>query len=152
MIAPGLTRVEGRGSATIHDVTLGDVPKPLIANTSAALKALLAEEAILLKSLDRTKLSVAALATYLGSLNIQHLEPSNLGAVLDSFRESGRKLDEELLSQDRELEELAEKVLQESSLLSQPSGDVRLRKQVSVGVFADGDVDVEIAVIYGAQT
>ena len=144
-----LNRVEGRGSATIHDVTLGDIPAPPVESRSEELDALNAEHEIVTKARERTVRAIAGLGTYLDSLDIQHLDPGKLTAVLESYDSSGKRLDEALIGQDKMLKDLSERIKEETKRLKKPSGDVRLRKQVTVGVFADSEADVEVAVIYG---
>jgi len=142
-------RVEGRGSATIHDVTLGDIPTPPVESRSEELDSLNAEHEVLTKARERTVRAIAALGTYLDSLDIQHLDPGKLTTVLESYDSSGKRLDEALIRQDKKLKDLSERIKEETKRLKKPSGDVRLRKQVTVGVFADSEADVEVAVIYG---
>jgi len=144
--------VEGRGSATIHDVTLGDIPTPPVESRSDELDSLNAEHEIVSKARERTVRAIAALGTYLDSLDIQHLDPGKLTTVLESYDSSGKRLDEALIGQDKKLKDLSERIEEETNRLKKPSGDVRLRKQVTVGVFADSEADVEVAVIYGTPT
>ena len=144
--------MEGRGSATIHDVTLGDIPTPPVESRSDELDSLNAEHEIVSKARERTVRAIAALGTYLDSLDIQHLDPGKLTTVLESYDSSGKRLDEALIGQDKKLKDLSERIEEETNRLKKPSGDVRLRKQVTVGVFADSEADVEVAVIYGTPT
>ncbi|KAF8999068.1 hypothetical protein BDQ17DRAFT_1427976 [Cyathus striatus] len=90
-------RVEGRGSATIQDVTLG--PTPLTSSThptSSALKALLLKQNRLQSSLSHAQKSLSSLEKYLNALTPEYTEPSSIHDFLKTYEATATELDEKI--------------------------------------------------------
>ncbi|KAJ7268023.1 hypothetical protein C8J57DRAFT_1450382 [Mycena rebaudengoi] len=123
-------RVEGRGAATIHDVTVSSAKGVHIPTTSPELTVLLRKKAKISSALARCEKSLASLEQYLGSLTVQHLEVSKLENVMDNYDSTGGKLD------DKKAE------------IAVPHENDKLRVKAAINVFAQAAGNVEIALIY----
>ncbi|KAJ7456133.1 hypothetical protein FB451DRAFT_1373005 [Mycena latifolia] len=77
-------RVEGRGAAKIHDVTVSKAPEEHAPTSSSELSALLSKR-------ERTANALAR--WYLKSLTVTHLEVANLQSVMEAYDSTGEKLD-----------------------------------------------------------
>ena len=145
-----MSRVEGRGAATIHGVTISNIVPPSTPTTSDTLKDLLKKKKRTEKACERAKKSLAALETYLASLKIEHLAASNLREVVDGYDTAASELDDKIAELDDVLIETNEAISVEQAKLSGPTGNEKLDVKVSIGVFADFEGEVDIALIYGA--
>jgi hypothetical protein len=144
------TRVEGRGAATIHDVTIFDIPAPSAPTTSPALEELGAKKNDVKSTLERSKRLLASLDTFSGSLSVEHLDPpSKLSAVLAAYEENAKPLQKTIFHSEKELKKLQDEYNAERRKLSTPHDDARLRVGASVGVFAQAEGELEITLIYG---
>ncbi|KAJ6498209.1 hypothetical protein DFH09DRAFT_1446849 [Mycena vulgaris] len=119
-------RVEGRGAATIHDVTVSK-----IAN-----------------ALAQCQKALASLAQYLGSLSVQHLEVSKLENVLESYEASGERLNAKKSEFTQELRIVETTIVVERAQITAPHENDRLRMKAAIGLFAQAAGDLEIALIY----
>ncbi|KAF8148209.1 hypothetical protein B0H34DRAFT_669000 [Crassisporium funariophilum] len=145
-------RVEGRGSATIHDVTISTIVPPPALTSSDALVALCAKEKRLEKALERTKKSLASLETYLESLNVEHLKVTQLREVVKNYDETGEELDDKVTELEKELLETTAAIKEERLKISGPSGNEKLNLKASIGVFADFEGEIKIALIYAVSS
>lgn len=132
-------------------MTLSDTPQPAVSSTSADLEALLSKKEWNEKALARAKKSLASLEAYLSTLHVQHIDVADLGKVMDSYDAAGQKLDEKVTELEKTLKGIEADIKTEREKLTGPSqtGDERLRKRVTVGVFAEFKGEVEITLIYG---
>lgn len=146
-----ICRVEGRGVATIHDVTISTIIPPPSPASSDILKELLAKKRRTEKTCERAKNSLTALQTYLGSLKIQNLDPSNLRAVLNSYDKAAEELDDKIAELENVLAEIDQAIWAEKIRLSGPIGNGNLNLKVSVGIFADFEGEINIVLIYGVH-
>lgn len=142
-------RVEGRGAATIHDVTISNIPKPPAPTSSQHLKALLAKQERTQKALARCNKALKSFESYLGSLNTQHLAVGDLSKIVDNFDSTGGRLDDKVSELETQLEEINEDIKIEIGKLSGPTVNQRLNIRAAIGVFADFEGEVEVALIYG---
>ena len=147
----GWNRVEGRGSATIHDVTISNIMPPPAPTTSSTLTSLLAKQNKTEKALARTENSLASLETYLDSLNTGHVDVSKLKDVVRHYDTTAEELDNKVTKLEEELKELKTTVTAEQQKLSGPTGIEKLSLKAAIGVFADYEGEVKIALIYGTQ-
>ncbi|KAF7325513.1 hypothetical protein MKEN_00400300 [Mycena kentingensis (nom. inval.)] len=141
-------RVEGRGKATIHDVSVTSAKGEHVPTTSAALTALLKKREETLNAQARVDKSVTALEVYLASLSVQHLEYSKLESVMESYNAAGEKLDGKRAELREELKALQAEIEQEQARIAVPHENDKLRVKAAIGVFAEQAGDVEIALIY----
>jgi hypothetical protein len=142
-------RVEGRGSATIHGVTISTIVPPPSPTSSDTLKELLNKKRRIEKACERAEKSLTGLETYLESLKIEHLAASNLRDVINSYDKAAEELDDRITGLENELAETDEAISVEKARLSGPVGNPKLNLKVSVGVFADSEGAVSVALIYG---
>ncbi|KAJ2931799.1 hypothetical protein H1R20_g5297, partial [Candolleomyces eurysporus] len=89
-----LFRVEGRGVATIHDVTLVTAERPPSPTTSHKLQALEVDHDKTVKALARAEKALSSLQTYLKSLNSQHLDVTKLQSIIDNYDAAAETLDD----------------------------------------------------------
>ncbi|KAF9465728.1 hypothetical protein BDZ94DRAFT_1320028 [Collybia nuda] len=151
VLDPESLRVEGRGAATIHDVALSDIPEPVVASMSPDLEDLLSKQEWNQKALERAKKSLASLEAYLSTLNVQHINVTELGQVMDSYDIAGEKLDKKVTELEKTLKGIEADIKVERKKLTGPTRDARLRKRATIGVFANSEGEVEIVLIYGVR-
>lgn len=142
-------RVEGRGAATIHDVTISVVPRPPAPTTSPALEALLHKKDIAVKALARCKKSLASIESYLTTLNVQHIAMSELRAVMADYDKSAEELDERGLELEHRLEGFDKEIETERGVLTRDTFNDKLNRKAAIGIFAPSEGEVEIALNYG---
>lgn len=147
-----LGRVEGRGSATIHDVTISDILPPPAATTSPTLTNLLLKQKQTEKALARTQRCLTSLQTYLDSVNTGHIDVSKLRDVVQHYDAAAEELDDRVTKLEDELRELNDAVKAEQEKLSGPTGNEKLNLRATIGVFAEAEGEVSIALIYGGST
>ncbi|KAF7306479.1 hypothetical protein MIND_00439200 [Mycena indigotica] len=141
-------RVEGRGSATIHDVAVKRIEREHTPTLSHKLNELNANQEEISDALARTERSIATLKQYLNSLNVQHLPVTDLDDVLLRCEATGERLDRKKKDLKADLDRLDDEIALETDRLYTPQDDEKLRMSASVGVFAAEAGDVEIALIY----
>jgi peptidoglycan hydrolase CwlO-like protein len=142
--------VEGRGAATIHDVALSDITTNADASRSTDdLDSLLAKKEWNQKALERSKKSIASLEAYLSSLNVQHVDVTELGKVMDNYDAVGQKLDEKVTKLEKTLKAIEADIKTERDKLREHSENAKLKKRAAIGVFAELEGEVEIVLIYG---
>ncbi|KAJ7185399.1 hypothetical protein C8R46DRAFT_378467 [Mycena filopes] len=140
-------KVEGRGEATIHDVTLS-MAEMHVSKSSRRLEELLVAEEDKKDALARCQQGLSAVKQYLESLTVQHLAVSQLEGVLQESEAAGARLDARKAELTRELKLLQTDIHTERAQLAVPPEQTRLRNKVAVGIFAPKGGDVEIALIY----
>ncbi|KAF7367401.1 hypothetical protein MSAN_00802700 [Mycena sanguinolenta] len=141
-------RVEGRGAATIHDVTVSMAKGEHIPTSSPKLSELLSQREKTANALARCEKALTSLEQYLGSLTVQHLEVSHLDKVLEQYDSTGGRLDVKKTELTEELRRLDAEISDERVLIAVPHENSKLRMQAAIGVFADSEGAVEIALIY----
>jgi len=142
-------RVEGRGAATIHDVTISTIAPPPIPTSSPLLVELLSKQKRVEKSLARTLKSLSSLETYLSSLKAEHLQVTKLQEVVEQYDSTAGDLDEKVTELEKELKETEEAIKEERKRLAGPTGNEKLNLKATIGVFADSEGEIKIALIYG---
>ncbi len=146
-------RVEGRGNATIHDVTLALISAPSAPQSSPRLVELEEERDLANKSLDRCKKSLAALEAFINTMNVQHIEATSLTGVVDNYDTAGEKLDKKIVALEKKLKVTEAAINEEKRKLKQPADSeyvAILAQRVSVGVVTEQEGEVELVVMYGA--
>ncbi|PBK99485.1 hypothetical protein ARMGADRAFT_1008012 [Armillaria gallica] len=145
-------RVEGRGDATIHDVVLSTIPRPPIATTSAKLADLQNKRDQLQKALGRVRKALESIENYLATMNMQYIDPVNLTAVVDNYDSAAEKLDDRVLTLEKELKDTEDAIRAEQLVLSSPpEANSLLKQRVSIGVFAGSGGEVELILIYAVN-
>ncbi|KAF7360580.1 hypothetical protein MVEN_00789300 [Mycena venus] len=113
-------RVEGRGAATIHDVTLSMVDKP-VSNSSPKLEELSNTRETAADALTRCELALSSVRQYLGSLTVQNLAVSQLESVLEQYETTGARLDARKAELSRELKRIDAEIKAERALGKNPA-------------------------------
>ncbi|KAJ7754602.1 hypothetical protein B0H16DRAFT_1542928 [Mycena metata] len=140
-------KVEGRGAATIHDVTLSMAEK-LGSRSSPKLEELLIMQEEKADALARCQQALSSVKQYLGSLTVQHLAPSQLEEVLQQSETTGARLDARKAELMRELKRINADIDSERAQIKISPGQNKLRNKAAIGVFAESAGDVEIALVY----
>ncbi|KAF9465723.1 hypothetical protein BDZ94DRAFT_299259 [Collybia nuda] len=144
-------RVEGRGAATIHDVTISTISEPAVPSTSPALKALQSKKQRTQKALRRCKKSIGSVEAYLTTLHVQHIDMAKLGQVMTDYNATAEQLDERLLELEQELNDIEEEIVVECAELQGTAIDKKLNLRAAIGVFAESAGEVEIVLIYAVH-
>ena len=142
--------VEGRGSATIHDVTISEISPQPIPTVSDTLKDLIAQQTKLEKALARNNKALKALEHYLESVKANVLPPAQLKDLVDSYETTAAGLDDQITKIEAELSETNKAMEEEKKKLAAPNDNPKLRRKASIGVFAAKEGLVKISLIYGA--
>ncbi|KAJ7037477.1 hypothetical protein C8F04DRAFT_952804 [Mycena alexandri] len=141
-------RVEGRGAATIHDVTVSMAKREHVPTSSPKLVELLSAREKKSNALVRCEKALASVEQYLGSLTLQHLDVSKLDTVLQHYEATGARLDAQKSELTEELRRMDGEVATEHAAIAVPHENNKLRVKAAIGVFAETAGDVEIALIY----
>ncbi|KAK7050548.1 hypothetical protein R3P38DRAFT_2865776 [Favolaschia claudopus] len=141
-------RVEGRGAATIHDVTVSTATGEHTPTSSPELTTLLSKREKTSAALARCEKSIASLEQYLGSLSVQHLDVYKLEDLMDNYECTGSKLDDKKTDLTEELRLLDADIVLERERIAVPHENDKLRVKAAIRVFAQAEGDVEIALIY----
>ncbi|TFK22942.1 mucoidy inhibitor A [Coprinopsis marcescibilis] len=144
-------RVEGRGSATIHDVTIAYIPLTPKSTTSEKLTEPESSLTKTTKALLRAEMALKALESYLGSLNSQHTDVSKLQTIVTNYDETAEKLDDKITELRARKIKLESEIKDEKKALDGPRPNEKLALKATIGVFADHEGDVEIALIYAVS-
>ncbi|KAJ7205272.1 hypothetical protein GGX14DRAFT_522742 [Mycena pura] len=141
-------RVEGRGAATIHDVTVSSAKDPDTPATSPELTELLGRREKTASALARCEKSLSSLEKYLDTLTVEHLDVSKLGSVMEHYDSTGEKLHARKSELTEQLRVVEADIQRERLRIALPHEHDKLRMKVAIGVFAETDGNVEIALIY----
>ncbi|KAF8875319.1 hypothetical protein BD779DRAFT_1563878 [Infundibulicybe gibba] len=144
-------RVEGRGKATIHDVTLSETPRQAAPTTSPALEALQAKRTYADQALNRCQALLRSIKIYIDTASVQHIAPTELSSVIDNYLGASERLDNRVIELEQELKAIDANIKKEQDSLGGPLESELLRQRVSVGVFAEVGGDVEVVLIYAVR-
>ena len=142
-------RVEGRGAATIHDVTLSRIPQTERRSSSARLEELVTEKDLAEKALVRCKKGLASLEVYVSSINVQHTDVADLDIVIEHYDKAAEKLDKKIVGLEKTIKKISQDIEKERTELQGSPRDAKLGLRAAIGVFAATEGQVEIALIYG---
>ena len=118
--------------------------------TSETLVGLLAKKEEVDQALERTRKCLKGLERYLETLDVNHVNFSQLSGIMDNFEASTAKYDAQHLTLKKELHDIEEAIETEKARLqSIGQEDSRLRKMATIGLFADKEGGFEIRLIYG---
>ncbi|KAG5351762.1 hypothetical protein C0989_005017 [Termitomyces sp. Mn162] len=140
-------RVEGRGAATIHDVTVSNI-RSQSSETSSVIKELESKKEKTTKALERCKKAISSLESYLGTMDVKTVDVGHVRQVVKEYDTTAEELDNRVLELEGELKDIDTEIEKESSSLYRLQPKNKLRKRVDIGVFADVEGEVEIVLIY----
>ncbi|TFK24423.1 hypothetical protein FA15DRAFT_619475 [Coprinopsis marcescibilis] len=146
-------RVDGHGSATIHDVTISPTPpKPAAVLTSPTLEELRTKQTSIENAKERAKNASDFLVTYLSKQDPPQIDPRKLQDIIDNYETASHKLDEKLTKLRADQRVVSEELRKEEEILrlnyaaTAPSG--MLYRRATVAVFADAEGPVELELRY----
>ncbi|KAG6807773.1 hypothetical protein H0H87_000966 [Tephrocybe sp. NHM501043] len=142
-------RVEGRGSATIHDVSVSNVPRLSPPTTSSTISSLNSKRERTTKALERCKKSIDSLERYLATMDVKTIDVTQVRQVVKEYEATAEELDNRALDLEAQLLEIEEQLAEERARLGASSPTSTLNKRAVIGVFADVEGEVEIVLIYG---
>ncbi|KAF8920851.1 hypothetical protein CPB85DRAFT_1372857 [Mucidula mucida] len=114
-------RVEGRGKATIHDVTLLLMDKTKEEATSDELRRLEERHQITQNALPRCSAPRKALEEYLDTLDVQHVEPTRLASIVENYDTTAGRLDMKILALGKEVAVLDAAIENERKINKNPA-------------------------------
>jgi chromosome segregation ATPase len=144
--------VEGRGSATIQEVTVSEISTSPGLKSSPKLEELKSKKQLVKKAISRCQVSYRALTAYMENNASHPTEFGRLEDVLQQYSDVGKKLDKEESDLEKELKDIEADIQKEKKALSGTATDVDplLKKKVSIGLYAANDASVELVFTYGA--
>ncbi|KDQ13206.1 hypothetical protein BOTBODRAFT_175811 [Botryobasidium botryosum FD-172 SS1] len=156
-------RVEGKGSATIHDVTASRTPAPQTQNqtqthkspTSAQLQSLRKERKGTESELYRVSKHLEALERFASTLNAKDNSIDQVSEVMARYEIEAAALHERTYYLEQRLLELDDSVHEEKTRLRAEvvtdTVSSELEKQVTVAIFAPGKGPVELVLVYAVS-
>lgn len=151
LMIPRTYRVEGRGNASIHDISISQTPRPSRKSTSIAStharNPLKRQQEELNSELANTQQVRAALNNFLGIVSDRGFETSQLEGTLDTYFTLARKIGIRVLDIEKELLELGERIVQEEN--NNRMAPFSPSWQASIDVHGKVDESVRIYLKYG---
>ncbi|KAG6895410.1 hypothetical protein C0993_009596, partial [Termitomyces sp. T159_Od127] len=131
-------RVEGHGSATIHEVTISDMAwKPSGAVNSDIVENLSDEKDRTEKALERAKKEKSAYEAYMSTLDAKLVDVETVDKVVEHYNLRGEALDMKILSLEKKIKELVDRIKDEQAKLSVV--DRGLSGKATITLFAESD-------------
>jgi Domain of unknown function (DUF4139) len=140
-------RVEGRGDATIHDVTQTSKREVLEPRDSPKAPELATQHLSLNQALQRANTQLDALRNYLGQVNAQYTSVQQFRDTLDLYEEEAEKLQHRMTEIQSKLGQV-EKAQREEEQLN-PRVPNRVVYGASIGIFVPEAATLEIILTYG---
>ncbi|TFK38963.1 mucoidy inhibitor A [Crucibulum laeve] len=144
-------RVEGRGSATIHDVTVTNAPRSSTTFTSPTIEALQRKEQEVFQTLDSARQSRDFLSTYLSNRNNHPIALDELETIIERYAAMTSNLDNKILDLRNERKALEEEITEARKALQASKPHARLGLQASIGIFAKTEGRIKILLIYAVN-
>ncbi|TFK24397.1 mucoidy inhibitor A [Coprinopsis marcescibilis] len=145
-------RVEGRGSASIHDVTIARVDPPArLSVTSPRLDQLRAEDNKLARGLRRAEKELKFLDSYFTTLDVQKINVSELQEIIDGYDTAKEKLEEKVVGLEAKRGAVREKVRQEEGTQEGDKSNSQRTIRATIGIFASGEGSVELIATYAVR-
>ncbi|KAJ2921387.1 hypothetical protein H1R20_g15702, partial [Candolleomyces eurysporus] len=154
-------RVEGKGAGTIQDVTISQAKPPVIstpqeAKTSPELKRLQSNKTDIEQTIHRNVQAQTSLVKYLESLSSQQTPSNKLAEIVSDYDTIMGDLQKKMNRLSEELQEVQASIAVEELSLQAATGEQKkwnpnLSLNVTVGIFASVDGDVELGLIYAVN-
>ncbi|KAF8989095.1 mucoidy inhibitor A [Cyathus striatus] len=132
-------RVEGNGEAIVQDITIS-TDLQTMAVKSPQLEALLVEKQRKENTTKRTEKAIDALATYLSTMNLSDIPPTDVRSIIQQYNEVTTEYQEDLIRQRKELDQMGQDIFKEHPLTD--------GKTATVGVFSESEEDIELSLHY----
>ncbi|KDQ13209.1 hypothetical protein BOTBODRAFT_188728 [Botryobasidium botryosum FD-172 SS1] len=160
-------RVEGKGSATIHDVTASRTPtpaaphsqKPHTAPTSPHLRSLYKKRKGTESEMYRVSKHLEALERFASTFNAKENSIEEVVQAMTRYETEAAWLHERTYDLEQRLLELDDSILEEQSRLrseadaaTAPTVSSELGKQLTVAIFARGKGPVELVLVYAVSS
>jgi len=143
----GLSRVDGKGAATIHDVTPTSKHDPGKPSDSLKLKDIAAQRQSLNEAMERAKKRLGTLNSYLDRVNTEHTPVSELRSILDLYEEEAGKLQGRMKEIQSELELVTESEREE--IKAHPPTYGRWVYGATIGLFVPEAATLQLILTYG---
>ncbi|THU90877.1 hypothetical protein K435DRAFT_968434 [Dendrothele bispora CBS 962.96] len=149
-------RVEGRGTALIHDVSVSEVPPEPRKKTSPVLEDLRSKKSLVEKALVRCGVNTRTLKLYMENLSFNTTETTGLQDIINQHNEMGGKIDKEELELEKQLKTIEDIETEKRDLAGNALADTNplMKKKVSISLFSEKEALIEVVLTYavGAAT
>lgn len=142
-------RVEGRGAATIHDVSIAAILIPPASAPTPELTALQATQKRDHQALVRTRKSITALEGYLASIRAENVSADKLKAAVETYDTNAEALDDRVTALEQDIKLTGELIQAEFAKTARRPQNAKLNLKATIGVFADAEREINIAIVYG---
>lgn len=116
---------------------------------SPALSALTLKKQKIFGALERTKKAIKSLEFYLASIHVQHVDVTQIGKIVKEYDTRTEELDDRILDLQAQQEKIDEEISAERVKVADMKHNNKLNLCATIGVFANKDGEVEIAIVYG---
>ncbi|TFK24420.1 hypothetical protein FA15DRAFT_669652 [Coprinopsis marcescibilis] len=153
VLAEDSVRVDGHGSATIHDVTISPTPpKPHAVLTSPTLEELRAKKTSIENAKERAKNASEFLVTYISRQDPPQIDPGKLQDIIDNYESASHKLDERLTKLRAEKRRVSGEICEEEERIrsnhAATATSGMLNNRVTISMCADAECPVELELRY----
>ncbi|KAF9051995.1 hypothetical protein BJ165DRAFT_1413836 [Panaeolus papilionaceus] len=138
-------RVEGRGAATVHDVTLGQVARSRLVTGQVSPETwgkLQLSKKNIEKAIERTKRAITFTA--------QYVEPAKIADIVKQYDEAAASLDSKVMELEAQKSDIESQIRIEMGKVMPGTADysMQLNIKASIGMFADLEGEIKIALTY----
>jgi len=152
--------VEGRGNATIQDVSTFRAPSLPIAtptNEPSKLAILNHKQELLDRDLRRLRTASRAIRNYLDYIDLRKVTPQDLLSTVDNFSEAMSKYDEQIAKVEEESRRVRKEIEEELAPKgwvgrATPPAMPKCERSVTVSIFTPTEGEVELVLVYGELT
>jgi hypothetical protein len=142
--------VEGKGTATIHDVTPTSKYQPGKYSDSPRLKELAARRQTLNQAMERANKRLDTLNHYVHSVNTEHTSVGQLRDILNIYEEEAEKLQGRMKETQLELDLVSRSEQKENE--AHPATSGRWVYGAIIGLFVPESAALEIILTYGPSS
>lgn len=142
------SRVEGKGTATIHDVTTTSKYQPGTPSASPRLKEFAARRQPLNEAMERARKRLGTLNNYLDRVSTEHTSAVQLRDILNLYEEEAEKLQGRMKDIQSELELVT--ISEKEELKAHPPTSGRWIYGATIGLFVPDTTSLEIILTYGS--
>ncbi|PPR01511.1 hypothetical protein CVT24_001881 [Panaeolus cyanescens] len=150
-------RVEGHGSATIHDVTLSPitVSQPVADVSSQALEDLIMSKKRIQDALGRNQRSLRSLDACLSSAHERYPDLTKLSEIVRAYESAAAELEDSVLELDTRKKDIEKQIQAETARLA-GTGRTQVNQSLNIkamiGVFAESQHEIELALHYAVSS